>query len=141
VSGLLGSEPSPTLQEQHLHVKATMSGRMLIGHGDVPMSEEHIERMKTVLEDPAAADMAQGLLHTANMGLQVIGSGSPAFAGLLVARVISASVTELKNPLVQLAVEDDKVWQKHSCTLSSSSCCVVLDVKQKANLLLQPRLL
>jgi hypothetical protein len=100
----------PSLQEQHLHVKATKSGRMLIGHGDVPMSDEHVEKMKTVLEeDPAAADLAQGLLNAANMGLQVKGSGSPAFIGLLVARVISASVKELRNPLVQLAVEDDKV--------------------------------
>ena len=94
-----------------MHVQATKSGRMLIGHSETPMSNEHLERMKTVLEeDPAAADMAQGLVNAAKMGLQVASPGSPAFAGLLVARVVSASVRELKNPQVQLAVEDDKVW-------------------------------
>lgn len=93
---------------------ATKSGRMLLGQDVAPMSDEHKEQMKTVLEeDPEAAEKAKGLMNAVNMGLQVASSGSPAFSGLLVARVISASIKELKNPAVQLAVEDDKVRIMH----------------------------
>lgn len=109
------SHCSKVVQENHLRLHASKSGRMLIGHSEQPMSAESLARMKTVLEeDPAAADMAQGLLNVANMGLQVASSGSPAFSGLLLAKVVSASVRDLKNPEVQLAVEDDKVLRLYS---------------------------
>jgi hypothetical protein len=88
----------------------TKSGRMLLGVGHEPMSQEHMDKMKTVMEeDPGAAEMAHGLLQAAEMGLQVQSSSSPAFSALLVVKVRCASVREFKNPQVQIAVEDDKV--------------------------------
>lgn len=75
------------------------------------MPEDEYKEMRTILEeDPAAAEKAQDLAKAAEMGLQIASAGSPAFIGLLVVKVFSASVTDFKNPDIQLAAEDDRVW-------------------------------
>ena len=73
------------------------------------MPENEYKEMRTIPEeDPAAAEKAHDLAKAADMGLQIESAGSPAFIGVLVVRVVSACVTDFKNPDIQLAAEDDK---------------------------------
>lgn len=82
----------------------------MLGASDEPMPENEYKEMRTILEeDPVAAEKAHELAKAADMGLQIASAGSPAFIGVLVVRVFSASMTDFKNPEIQLAAEDDKV--------------------------------
>lgn len=82
------------------------------------MPENEYKEMRTILEDdPAAAEKARDLAKAADMGLQIASAGSPAFVGVMVVRVLSASVTDFKNPDIQLAAEDDKVSWEGWCLL------------------------
>lgn len=80
------------------------------------MPENEYKEMRTILEeDPAAAEKARDLAKAADMGLQIASAGSPAFVGVMVVRVLSASVIDFKNPDIQLAAEDDKVSWVTKC--------------------------
>lgn len=100
------------MQEGHIHLMPTKSGRLLIGAGTQSLTEDEQKEIQTILEsNPDAAEKYEQLTAVRTLGVQLKTSASPAFLGLVVANIKSVNIAGCKNPAVQVRCEGDKVRQ------------------------------
>lgn len=99
------------MQEGALNIKPTGSGRLMLGSALRTASRDDLAKELYALAETSdiARQRMTELAEAVNMGVKLRLSNAPAFVGLAVIDVVSATLPGYRHPMVQVSVEDDKV--------------------------------